>query len=318
MAARSESFEVRPEEAGLRLDGVLLAHFPDSTRAFCRQAVAAGHATVNGRPALKGLKVRAGDQVTVCKLKTAADHRARPDPKLQVRVVYEDDWLIAADKPAGMAVQPLSGDEHGALMNGLVARYPELASIGDQPLMAGALHRIDIGTSGLVLAARTAAAFEAMRAQFARREVEKIYLALVEGHVALPARWVHDLAHDPGHAACRMVDARTLPPTARRLRAESACRPLERIGPYTLLEVTIRTGVTHQIRCQLALAGQPIVNDARYGARPVPGCARHYLHALEVRFMHPGRQTPCRICAPLAQDFEAFLGMFAPGDRGKF
>lgn len=302
------TFDARPDEAGLRLDVALAARFPASTRAFCRHAVESGRVLVNGQPCLKGYKLRPRDAVSVAHLKEAADNRVKPDPSVPVRLVFEDASLLAANKPAGLAVHPLDCDEGGTLMNGLVARFPELAEVGDQPLMAGALHRIDTGTSGLVLAARTQAAFEALRAQFAAQTVEKVYLALVEGHVAVPGRLEHDLAHHPGLPHCKMVDARSLAAPHRRLRAETVYKPLELVGRYTLLKVTIFTGVTHQIRCQLALAGCPIVNDTLYGARPVEGCARHFLHALEARFTHPVSGAPCCIQAPLTPDFEAYLG----------
>jgi len=291
------------QEAGQRLDRFVHARFPSSTRAFCRRAVEEGSVAVNGQPCLKGYKLRAGDAVTVARLREACDNRVWPDVSVPVQVVFEDAWLVAVDKPAGLPVHPLSCEEHGTLMNGLVARYPELASLGDQPLMAGALHRIDTGTSGLVLAARTPEAFENVRAQFSAQTVEKVYLALVEGHVAVPGRLTHELAHHPALPHCKMVDARSLAAPDRRMRAETAYRPLELAGPYSLLEVTIRTGVTHQIRCQLALGGWPIVNDTLYGARPVEGCARHFLHAYEIRFAHPSSGLPCRIQAPPSKDF---------------
>jgi len=305
---RQATLTATAQEAGQRLDQVVCARFPTSTRAFCRRAVEDGTVTVNGRLCLKGYKLRAGDTVTAVRLKEACDNRVWPDASVPVQVVFEDAWLVAANKPAGLPVHPLTCEEHGTLMNGLVARYPELAALGDQPLMAGALHRIDTGTSGLVLAARTAAAFENLRAQFSAQTAEKVYLALVEGHVAVPGRLTHELSHDPALPHCKMVDARSLAAPDRRMRAETAYAPLELVGPYSLLEVTIRTGVTHQIRCQLALGGWPIVNDTLYGARPVEGCTRHFLHAYEIRFAHPASGLPCRIQAPPAKDFLAVAG----------
>lgn len=309
---RHATFCVTAEESGQRLDSVLHARFPSSSRAFCRQAVESGNVLVKGLACLKGQKLRAGDPVAVTALKEASDNRVRPDASVPVRIVFEDASLIAANKAAGLPVHPLTCEETGTLMNGLVARYPELAAVGDQPLMAGALHRIDTGTSGLVLAARTPAAFEALRAQFVAQTVEKIYLALVEGHVAVPGHLSHDLAHHPALPHCKMVDARALAAPDRLLHAETAYRPLEFVGRYTLLEVTIRTGVTHQIRCQLSLGGWPIVNDTLYGARPVDGCTRHFLHAFEARCAHPAMGQPCRIQAPLTDDFKAFMGAARP------
>ena len=292
------TFTAAANESGTRLDATLFARFPSSSRAFCREAIQAGRVLVNGRPGLKGHKLRAGDTVSVEALKEACDNRVLPNPTIPIKLVFEDEHLLAVDKPAGLPVHPLNGEERDTLMNALVARYPELAALGDRPLMAGALHRIDTATSGLVLAARTAEAFENLRAQFDAQTVEKTYLALVEGHVVIPGRLAHDLVHDPALSFCKMVEARHVPNAPRSFHAETAYRPQELIGSNTLMEVTIRTGVTHQIRCQLALAGWPIVNDTLYGARPVHNCSRHYLHAFAACFTHPASGHPCRIEAP--------------------
>lgn len=302
-----QSFIAGENERGQRLDCALLARFPSSSRAFCKQSVDWGSVFVNDKPALKGTKLRPGDAVRVIRLKEMSDNRVRPNPNIDVPILFEDDALIAAGKPAGLAVQPLTCEEGGTLMNGLVARFPELAAVGDQPLMAGALHRIDANTSGLVLAARTNAAFADMRAQFAARGVKKVYLALVQGQVAVGGHLANDLAHEPDSAVCRMVDAQTLGGGARAMHAETDYKPIEWLGGYTLLEVTIFTGVTHQIRAQLSLAGMPVVNDTLYGAKPVRGETRHFLHAASATFTHPTRRQPCSIEAPLTEDFEAFL-----------
>lgn len=296
---------IEDTEAGQRMDRVLAVRFPTSTRAFCCEAVAARDVCLNNAPCLKGTKVQTGDVVTVRQLAEAHDNRVQPDTAASVDVVFADAGLIAANKPAGQPVHPLAWHERGTLMNGLVARYPELAEVGDHPLMAGALHRIDTGTSGLVMAARTNTLFGFLRAQFAAQTVDKIYLALVEGRVDTPGRLKHDLAHHPSSRG-RMVDARSLTAPDRRLFAETVYRPVERIGGYTLLEVTIRTGVTHQIRCQLALGGHPVVNDTLYGARPVPDCSRHFLHASQAKIFLSD-DTPLTLSAPPTPDFSAFL-----------
>ena len=284
---------------GRRLDLFVQGRFPAVPRAFIRKAVGDGHILLNGLPAPKGAKVRAGDEVTVASLPEAADNRVRPDPSVTPAIVYDDGVLIGADKPAGIPVQPLSMEETGTLMNGLVAYAPELAEVGDDPLMAGALHRIDTWTSGLVLASRSPELWRAMRDLFAARKVRKTYLALVEGRVAAPGKVACELAHDPKWPVCRMIDAGRAGSAARPMFAETAYRPLHGAGRCTLLEVTIFTGVTHQIRAQLAMAGFPIVGDELYGARTGVGPDRgQRLHALAVDFRHPASGADCRIETP--------------------
>ena len=281
------------ETGGIRLDAALLSQFPSSTRAFCRAACADGDVEVDGRPAIKGMKLGGGSRVRVRRLAEASDNRVAPNPAIHVRCLFEDEALLAFNKPAAQPVQPLTYRETGTLMNGVVARWPDVRDVGDQPLMAGALHRIDADTSGLVLVARTPVAFDALRAQFAAQTVKKTYLALVEGSVAVGGTLENDLVHDPTLPFCRMIDV-------RRARARVKAQPLRAVTHYvpvgrttcgneerTLLEVTIYTGVTHQIRAQLAAAGMHIVNDRLYGAFAVEGQAGHCLHALAAASRHP-------------------------------
>jgi 23S rRNA pseudouridine1911/1915/1917 synthase len=281
------------ETGGIRLDAALLSQFPTSTRAFCRAACAEGEVVVNGKSAIKGQKLHGGECVHVCRLAEACDNRVAPDSAVRVHCLFEDKTLLAFDKPPAQPVQPLTYRETGTLMNGVVARWPDVRDVGDQPLMAGALHRIDADTSGLVLVARTPTAFDALRAQFAAQTVKKTYLALVEGAVAVGGTLENDLVHDPTLPFCRMIDV-------RRARARVKAAPLHAVTHFTpigrtscgneertLLEVTIYTGVTHQIRAQLAFAGLHIVNDRLYGAFAVEGQDGHCLHALAASFRHP-------------------------------
>ena len=303
---------------GVRLDAALLDAFPTTTRAFVRDAIAGGGILVAARgdaeprPAAKGMKLRGGETVFVRELMEKADNRVAPDGRVPVKCVFADGSLLAFDKPAGMPVQPLTCRERGTLMNAVVAAYPECRDIGDQPLMAGALHRIDADTSGLVLVARTAEAFAGLREQFAAQAVRKTYLALVEGAVAAGGTLENDLVHDPTVPYCRMVDAEAF--AARHRERAGELRPLHAVTRFrpiamaheeceerTLLEVEIFTGVTHQIRAQLALAGMHIVNDRLYGAFAVENQVGHCLHALSAAFRHPasGDETEIRTGLPL-------------------
>jgi len=302
-----EEREFSVDEGGVRLDAVLVDRFETTTRAFVREAIEAGDVLVNGRCAIKGLKLKGGETITVRRLAEARDNIVSPNPDIATACVFEDEALLAFDKAPGLPVQPLSRDERTTLMNGVVARYPECTTLGDRPLMAGALHRIDADTSGLVLVARTAEAFENVRAQFAAQTVEKTYLALVEGHVAVGGTLENALIHDPTLPFCRMIDVRKCRFRTAELE-KKAMRAVTRYQPIafttvenearTLLEVTIFTGVTHQIRAQLAMAGMHIVNDRLYGAFAVEGMTGHALHALGARFVHPVSGNPVDIRTP--------------------
>ena len=303
---RDKSIEVK--EGGVRLDAALLLHFPTSTRAFAREAIESGAVLVNGRRAAKGLKLRGGETIEVRELAEACDNVVAPDSSVRLREVFADDALLAYDKPSGIPVQPLKRSELGTLMNGVVARHPECTPLGDRPLMAGAIHRIDPDTSGLVLVARTAESFENLRAQFAAQSVEKTYLALVEGTVAAGGTLENELVHDPTLPFCRMIDYRRNRLTRaqseglRPLRAVTTFKPVGLVSTetdeQTLLEVTIFTGVTHQIRAQLALAGMHIVNDRLYGAFAVENMTGHCLHALAAKFRHPVSGDPMDLRTP--------------------
>jgi 23S rRNA pseudouridine1911/1915/1917 synthase len=285
------------QESGVRLDAALLNLYPSTTRAFVRDAIEGGRVLVNGRKSVKGFKLKGGERIDIEELLETADNKVAPVLSQPVKTVFEDDAILALDKPAGMPVQPLSCRETGTLMNGVVARYPEVQGVGDDPLMAGALHRIDAGTSGLVLVAKTEEAFANLRAQFSAHKVEKKYLAMVEGSVAVGGTLINSLAHDPTLPFCRMIDSShnrlTLAERAK-LKAMPAETRFEPVGhttevceERTLLEVTIFTGVTHQIRAQLAMAGHHIINDTLYGAFAVENMIGHYLHALSAKFVHP-------------------------------
>ncbi len=263
---------------------------------------------MNGRRASKGMKLRGGETVEIRSLAEAVDNVVAPNPAVAVPCVFEDDSMLAYDKPAGMPVQPLSRTELTTMMNGVVARHPECVPLGDRPLMAGALHRIDADTSGLVLVARTAEAFEALRSQFSAQTVKKTYLALVEGAVSAGGTLENDLVHDPTLPFCRMIDLhnnRLTRSQCLRLKPLHAVTNFRPVGTTTveneertLLEIVIYTGVTHQIRAQLALAGIHIVNDRLYGAFAVENQKGHCLHALAASFVHPASGVRTELSTP--------------------
>lgn len=292
-----ERRQIKVNESGVRLDAVLFKACPSSSKALIRRAIEHGDILVNSRRTSKGTRLRGGETVEILRLLEQADNLVKPLPGAPLKCVFEDADLIAFDKTAGMPVQPLDCEETGTLMNAVAAAYPECRTVGDSPLMAGALHRIDADTSGLVLVARNEAAFENMRRQFSEHSVKKTYLALVEGAVATGGTLENDLVHDPTLPFCRMIDFKRnrltraqcegLRPMHAVTRFTPIGRTMQENEERTLLEVTIYTGVTHQIRAQLALAGMHIVNDRLYGAFAVENQTGHCLHSLSASFRHP-------------------------------
>ncbi len=304
-----KNIELVNKQSGVRLDAALLYLFPSSSKSFIRDAIAKGNILLNGNRAIKGVKLRSGETLTIIELLEREDNIVQPNATIKPRIVFEDPFILGVDKPCALPVQPLSWNETETLMSGIVAKYPECAPLGDKPLMAGALHRIDADTSGLVLVARTAEAFERLRIQFTEQTVKKTYLALVEGFVTVGGTLENDLIHDPRLPFCKMVDSKK----NRLTEAErNAARPLHAVTHFnpiahttveneerTLLEIIIYTGVTHQIRAQLAIAGMHIINDRLYGAFAIENQVGHCLHAYAAEFMHPATSQRVIIQTPM-------------------
>ena len=281
---------------GERLDRQLLRLFPWLDRTTVQELIANGHVVLNRKPVKKGARLSSGDILECRDVPEPADLRLQPNPDLPLKILFEDTVLLALDKPAGMPTHPLRFAETDTLANALVARYPALAEIGDDRLFPALLHRLDTQTSGLVLAAKTAAAYAALRTQFRRFTVQKHYTALVHGVVDAPGRLEAPLTHQ-SRSPCKMAVVRNpdkLPP-GDQFAAATSWVPLQTGKEFSLLDVTIYTGVTHQIRCHLAAAGYPIVGDALYGSPSSPPTSnhqpstttRHWLHASRLIATHP-------------------------------
>jgi 23S rRNA pseudouridine1911/1915/1917 synthase len=282
-----------------RLDAFLAAAVPGVGRRLARRLAASGDVRVNGRRARKGTRLRAGDVVTLPDLPAAI----APEPELALPVVHEDAAVVAVEKPGGMPSHALDPRERGTAAAFLVARWPEMAAVGT-PLAPGLVHRLDTGTSGLLLAARDVETWHRLRAAFRAREVAKRYLAVVAGVPSWDERRISQpLAHDARDRG-RMVAA---PPGTRAWPAESTLRVLARGTAAALVAVEIRTGVTHQVRAHLALAGHPVLNDVRYGGPETPGLAlrRHALHAARLVLAHPAGGRPLALESPLPPELAA-------------
>ncbi|MGI8777014.1 MAG: RluA family pseudouridine synthase [Acidimicrobiales bacterium] len=294
--------EVSRSLAGERLDRVI-ALLWDLPRRQVADRVSAGGVHVNGRvAAVRAYRVVEGDVIEVDPVDRNAPTTIEPDPSIEVAVVAIDDQVIVVDKPPGLIVHPGAGHPTGTLVHGLVARWPEIATVG-QPLRPGIVHRLDAGTSGLLAVARTPSAYTSLVAQLAARTVERRYLALVWGTVEAPLGLIDAPVGRSQRDRTQMAvsaDGR-----AARTRYEVISRH-DDPAPVTLVACGLETGRTHQVRVHLAAIGHPVVGDVRYGgSRPQLRVSRPFLHAFELGFEHPATGERRRWTSPLAPDLEA-------------
>jgi len=296
-------FTAATHHAGKRLDQALHEQLPTFSRARLQDWIKQERVRVNGAAARPSRVLRAGDRIDVepAELPPLA---AAPEA-IPLHVLWEDADFVAIDKPADMVVHAGAGVHAGTLVNALLARFASLSALGgvERP---GIVHRLDRFTSGVILVAKNDAAHRALAAQFAGRQVEKIYLALVHGVIeADRGRIEKPITRDPRHRT-RM--------TARLGRGRAAVseyRVLHRFPGFTLLQVRIGTGRTHQIRVHLASIGHPVAGDRLYGAParsvgPAPP-GRFFLHAHRIRFAHPITGRPVEIESPLPADLTAWM-----------
>ena len=298
MAARTLTVST-DDAVACRLDRFLLDALPGWSRRLIRRLIAEGAVRVNGRRAAKGMHLAAGDRVTLPDLPDGV----QPEPELELPVVYADDALVVLDKPGGVPSHALDPRERGTAAAFVLARYPEVAGVGN-PLAPGLVHRLDTGTSGLLGAARNATAHARLRAALRARRVEPRDLALVAGDAGSLDTHVADvpLAHDPRDRR-RMVAAG---PDARAWPAETRIEVLGTTRARSLIAATIFTGVTHQVRVHLALAGHPILGDHLYGG-PDAGlpAGRHALHATRLVLPHPDDGRALSPTSPFPADLAA-------------
>jgi len=295
--------EAEAAEAGLRLDLFLHRRLPQYSRARLQEWIRQGRVRVGGRPTKPSLVLK-GSEVVEVEPVELPPLKAVPEA-IPLEVLYEDEDLVAVNKPAGMVVHAGAGNPSGTLVNALLHRFQTLSSLGGD-LRPGIVHRLDRYTSGVILIARTDAAHRSLAAQFSGREVEKVYLALVHGRLAADSgRIDKPIARDPQRRT-RM--------TARLAAGRPALtsyRVLRRWPRFSYLELRLHTGRTHQIRAHLAAIGHPVVGDRLYGAPAripgLPALSRFFLHAHRIRFRSPSTGRPLTVEAPLAVELEAFL-----------
>lgn len=292
---------------GERVDRVV-AFLTGWSRSVVQSLVATGGVLVDGAPAAKSLRLRAGQELVLLEAPPAAT-APEPDPAVDLVVRFEDEHLAVVAKPAGLVTHPGAGHPDGTLVNGVLARWPRVAAVGD-PARPGIVHRLDRDTSGLLVIALSEPARAGLVDALARHEVERRYTALAWG---LPA------------ARRGVIDAPIGRSTSRRTRmaVRDAGKPARTVYEVreefrdpacVLVDCRLETGRTHQIRVHLAAIGHPVVGDRTYGgARPGIDCPRMFLHATALAFTHPLTGHRVEVAEPLPEDLATVLaGLRAP------
>jgi 23S rRNA pseudouridine1911/1915/1917 synthase len=297
-------------EEGIRLETFVRQRLPHLSRRQSAKAIDENAFSVNGRRGTKGQRLKQGDLVIF----QGAEHWLSNSPvqskEGRVSIAYEDAEIIAVDKPAGIATHGFSARDVDTLANRIITRWPELISVGKSRWEPGLVNRLDTETSGLVLVAKNQQAFENLREQFRRRRITKKYIALVWAEAADSGSISLVLAHSSTDKR-RMKVVAASGANRQRLKSWHALtrfRTLANSGQMSLLEISMETGVTHQIRVHLAAIGHPIVGDSLYAPERDPTeLRRHFLHACHLEFSHPTSGLPIGVGSPLPSELSNFL-----------
>jgi len=309
-----EDLIVAAEDAGIRIDRYLTSVLGGQSRSHIQRLIKDGKVTIAGHAVAANRIIKVGETITV-------DIPSPVSPKLEpedhdLDIVYQDSDLIVVNKPAGMVVHPAAGHADGTLVNALLHEVGDLSGVGGE-LRPGIVHRLDRGTSGLMVVAKNDHAHIELSRQFHDREVEKAYIALVWGVVQAGKRIDLPIGRDP-------VDRKRMSAKSRRARsAVTRITAALHMPGVTLVHVSIQTGRTHQIRVHLSAIGHPIVGDAVYGGlrrrvaadlRPVLALERPFLHAGRLVFHHPTDGRKMEFEAPLPHDLQLVLDQILPED----
>ena len=307
---------VAPEDTSKRLDQFLATRLDSISRARVQEMIAEGKVLVNDAAAKASLKLRGGESITVLGEAQRAPLKAIAE-EIPLDIVYEDDDLAVINKPAGMMVHAGAGAtddarNRGTLVNALLHHLASLSGVGGE-LRPGIVHRLDKETSGLIVVAKNDDAHRKLSAQFAAREVKKKYVALVHGWVKKDSG---TLAQSIGrHPVRRMRMATRLEGGRTAITHYRVVRRLDtKFGKFSLLDVKIDTGRTHQIRVHVAAMGHPVVGDTTYGApaqvrgkNAVTVLKRNFLHAAELEFRHPRTGETIALKSELPEELREFL-----------
>jgi 23S rRNA pseudouridine1911/1915/1917 synthase len=322
---------VSADDAGKRLDQLLAAHL-DVSRARVQQLISQEKVLVNDAPAKASLKLRGGESIKVLGSAERPPLRAIPE-EIPLDIIYEDDDLAIINKPAGMMVHAGAGAtedqrNRGTLVNALLHHFATLSAVGGE-MRPGIVHRLDKETSGLILVAKNDAAHRKLAAQFASREVKKKYIAVVHGWIKKDSGTI---AASISRDRVRRIRMTTRQSGGREAVSHySVVRRLDSpFGKFTLVEVKIDTGRTHQIRVHLSSLGHPVVGDTLYGApremktrsgkqedSGAISLPRNFLHAAQLELTHPRTGAALAFKSPLPTELQEFLSSIEKEDTNQ-
>ena len=304
-SGREEKREFKVDAGQVRLDQFLALQSTQLTRAQLHRLIVEGRVLLNGRSAKPAQKVRSGDMVS---LTIPPPRETDVVPQwMPLSVIYQDSDIVVIDKPAGLSVHPGPGHPDQTLVNGLLARCPDIQGVGGA-IRPGIVHRLDKDTSGLMMVAKNHHAHRELSDQIKNRQVTKGYLALSTGTVTPDSGLIDQpIARDPRHRK-RMA----VVPGGKESRTQY--KVIETPAGHSLLELILETGRTHQIRVHLAYLGHPLLGDGVYG-RTSPRLDRHFLHAYKLGFQHPRTGEPLEFQSELPQDLARVLDELRAGTK---
>jgi 23S rRNA pseudouridine1911/1915/1917 synthase len=292
----SIALRASPEDEGIRLDSFLARHPEVGSRTRANKLIEEGAVAVNGRRRPKSYRMQAGDAVEGRVPREAPPKLLAED--ILLPVVFEDEYLLVVDKPAGMVTHPSKGHSTGTLVHALLARGLE----GGEPFRPGVVHRLDRDTSGLLIAAKSEKAHRLLSELIRRRELTRVYLVLVHGNLAAEEGSIEaPIGRDPVRRKTMTVGGAAARPAVTHFWVR------ERLGDFTLLEAQLETGRTHQIRVHFLAIGHPVAGDPVYARRDTLALGRQFLHSHRMEFVHPFTGKTVRAVSPLPCDLEEIL-----------
>lgn len=284
----SEITKITKENAGKRLDKFLAEKFPLYSRAHLQKLIKNELVSVNGKTAKPKHILQTDDEIKI-EFPAPEEIKMEPDFTIPLKIFYEDADIAVIDKQAGLSVHPSEKEKSGTLANALLAKYPEIKNVGEDPIRPGIVHRLDKDTSGLMVVAKNNAAFQFLKKQFQGRKTEKRYLALVEGNFKEKTGTIKKSIGR--HGMKQYAGERKKHAQKKTREALTEYKVKKSFIGYDLVEAKPKTGRTHQIRVHFSSIGHPLACDLKYGSRKCPaGLSRHFLHSYYLSFISPSGQ----------------------------